>query len=285
MQKKSNTPYHLHIDADVSSLSLRLGEVWHYRDLIWLHTRKNFVVRYKQTILGPVWLIINPLLSAIAYYIVFGRIAGMGTGGIPQLLFYISGNAFWSFMSGVMRRCSATFSGNAYLFGKIYFPRLTIPLSNILIHLIEFAIQLAITIVISFVYLARGIHALYYTHLVGLIPLLLWAAMLGMGLGIILSGLTAKYRDLSILIGIGTRVWLFASPVVYPLSQVQDSIILKIIRFNPAVAPLELFRYVLYGVGEVTPGSVLYSLIFSAAVLIAGLLLFNRVERTFIDTI
>ncbi|MBQ9465245.1 MAG: ABC transporter permease [Lachnospiraceae bacterium] len=285
MQKKSNTPYHLHIDADVSSLSLRLGEVWHYRDLIWLHTRKNFVVRYKQTILGPVWLIINPLLSAIAYYIVFGRIAGMGTGGIPQLLFYISGNAFWSFMSGVMLRCSATFSGNAYLFGKIYFPRLTIPLSNILIHLIEFAIQLAITIVISFVYLARGIHALYYTHLVGLIPLLLWAAMLGMGLGIILSGLTAKYRDLSILIGIGTRVWLFASPVVYPLSQVHDSIILKIIRFNPAVAPLELFRYVLYGVGEVTPGSVLYSLIFSAAVLIAGLLLFNRVERTFIDTI
>ena len=285
MKESQNRPYHLHIEAKEPLLKLRLSEVWMYRDLIWLHTRKNFVLRQKQTVLGPVWLILNPLISAVAYYIVFGRIAGISTNGIPEILFFISGNAFWSYFSGIMLQCSGTFAGNASLFGKIYFPRLTIPLSYVMIHLIEFAIQLGITLVLSFIYLGRGVHAILYTHLIGLIPLLIWGAALGLGLGIIFSSLTTKYRDLSILIGFGNRVWLYATPVVYPLSQVSDTWIMKIMRINPAVAPMELYRRVLFGAGHTSAGSIIYSLVFTAVVLFFGLLLFNRIERTFMDTV
>ena len=285
MKKATNKSYHLHIEAQEPLLNLRLGEVLLYRDLIFLYAKKNFVRRYKQTILGPAWLVINPLLTAFMNYIVFGRIAQIGTNGIPLLLFHIMGNAFWTVLSSITTQSSSTFSGNAYLFGKVYFPRIAIPLSNILVTFIEFLIQLAIGIAVSLYYLRNGIYSLFYPRLLFCLPIILWLACLGLGLGIIISSLTTKYRDLSILVGFGTRLWMYGTPVVYPLSQISSPVLRRVILLNPATAPIELFRRLVFGVGEVPPGNILYSILFSAAVLFLGLILFNRIERTFMDTV
>ncbi len=273
-----------HISADHKLFDLKLREVWRYRDLIWLFTKRSFLVAYKQTILGPLWLIINPLLTSLIYVVLFGNIAKLGTDGIPQMLFYLGGTALWSFFSSCLTGNSTTFTGNAHLFGKVYFPRLVMPISQVIGSVIRFGIQMIPVVILLVYYLITGaVHPHY--ELWFLLPfLLLWLGLLGMGFGLLISGMTTKYRDLSVLVSFGMQLLLYGTPVVYPLTTVPDS--LKIISLiNPVTMPMEIFRYVFFGNGSICLWSVVLSLAITVLVALLGMILFNKVERIFIDTV
>ena len=274
-----------YISAKNKPLDLKLNEVWEYRDLIILFTRRNFAALYKQTILGPLWLFLSPLMTAVMNMVVFGGIAKLGTDGVPQLLFYLTGTALWSFFSGCVTNNAGTFTGNAGLFGKVYFPRLTVPLSNVLSSGIRFGIQLVLVLGLLAYYAVTGgvgVHPLRWL----LIPLiLLELGLLGMGVGILISSLTAKYRDLSVLVGFGVGLWMYATPVVYPLSELGDGTLRGLILLNPVTAPMELFRWCLLGTGTLLPTPLAVSAAVTMAVLLAGIVVFNQVERTFMDTV
>ena len=274
-----------HISAKHNLFDLKLNEVWQYRDLIFLFTRRNFATLYKQTILGPLWLFVNPLMTAIMNMVVFGSIAKLGTDGIPQLLFYMSGNAIWAYFSSCVTGNASTFTGNAGLFGKVYFPRLTVPLSNILSNGIRFGIQMILVMTVLLYYVVTGRIHIYPVRWLMIPALLLLLGMMGMGCGILISSLTTKYRDLSVLVGFGMGLWMYATPVVYPLSELGDGALRSLIMLNPVSAPVELFRYAVLGVGTVRPVSLAISVAFTVIVLLLGIIVFNRVERTFMDTV
>ncbi len=277
--------YHIHVEADDRSFGLKLKETWQYRELIWLFAKRNLVIRYKQTILGPLWLILSPLFTAIMQAVIFGTVAGIDTEGLPKILFYLASHSLWAFFSATVHRCSNTFTGYSYIFGKIYFPRLTVPFSEVLLGCLEYLIQFAVLAVMCVWFSFHGIGINYAGWL--LVPfILLWLGMLGMGFGIIVSSLTAKYRDLRILVGFGVSAWMYGTPVVYPLSQLKPGLLRQIILLNPATAPTEIYRRLLFGVGsELPPWSILLSLAVTAGLLIGGAVVFNRTERTFMDTI
>ena len=279
------TPYHVHISSSRRLPELKLREVWRYRDLIWLFTRRSFAVTYHQTILGPAWLLISPLLSSLIYLMLFDRIAHLGTDGVPQLLFYLTGTAIWGFFSACLTGNAGTFVSNAGLFGKVYFPRLTVPLSNVLSAAIRFAAQLLLVVGFLAFYLARDMVSPHWWAWLLIPVILLQLGLLGMGCGILISALTTKYRDLSVLISVGMQLWLFGTPVVYPLSQLAPGALRTAILWNPVTAPVELFRYAVLGAGTVLPGRLLASAAITLAVLLLGVVLFNRVERTFMDTV
>ncbi len=264
---------------------LRLKEVLRYRDLIVLLTKRSFQISFKQTILGPLWLFLNPLITSLTYTIVFGQIAGIKTAGVPGILFYLAGTGLWGFFSACVTGNAFVFTGNAYLFGKVYFPRLTVPISQMLAALIRFLIQLSIVLVLLAYYCARGqLHPHPAAWL--LLPLiLLELGVMGMSVGIILSSMTTKYRDLSILVSFGMNLWMFATPVIYPFEQVPSGWIRTLAALNPVTPMAELYRYALLGVGEVLPGACLWSAAFTLLTAFIGLLIFNRVERTFMDTV
>lgn len=274
-----------HISAKHNLFDLKLNEVWQYRDLIFLFTKRNFATLYKQTVLGPLWLFINPLITAIMNMVVFGSIAKLGTDGVPQLLFYMTGNAVWGYFSSCVTGNANTFTGNAGLFGKVYFPRLTMPLSNILSNCIRFGIQMVMVAALVLYYTVTGgiqIHPFCWL----LIPiLLLLLGMMGMGCGILISSLTTKYRDLSVLVSFGMGLWMYATPVVYPMSELDGNVLKGLILLNPVTAPVELFRYAVLGVGTVHLSSLMSSILFTVVVLLLGIIVFNRVERTFMDTV
>lgn len=275
---------HTHISAKQGLFDLKLRELWQYRDLIWLFTRRSFIITYTQTILGPLWLIISPLLTGITYVVLFGNIAKLSTDGVPQLLFYLSGHAVWSFFSGCVVKNASTFTNNAYLFGKVYFPRLVIPVSNVLGNAILFLIQMLLVFALLLWYSFQGlIHPQW--HIWILLPLLLLLlGVMGMGTGLIISSLTTKYRDLRVLLDFGMTLWMYATPVVYPLSAV-DAGLRRFLLVNPVSPVIELFRFILFGVGDVSPASLAYSCFFTGAAALAGIIIFNRVERTFMDTV
>ena len=273
-----------HIRAKQNPLDLKLREVWQYRDLIFLFTRRNFATLYKQTILGPLWLFIKPIMTAVMNMVVFGGIAKLGTDGVPQLLFYLSGTAIWSFFASCVTGNAGTFTGNAGLFGKVYFPRLPVPLSVVLSNGIRFGIQMVVALVLLVYYAASGLVQVHPARWL-LIPLiLLQLGLMGMGVGLLISSLTTKYRDLSVLVGFGVGLWMYATPVVYPLSELGAGTLRSLILLNPLTAPVELFRFCLLGAGTVLPSRLAMSLVFTAAVLFTGIVVFNRVERTFMDT-
>ncbi len=273
-----------HISARHNLFDLKLREVWQYRDLIALFTRRSFKVSYMQTILGPLWLFINPMLTSIVYLIVFGNIAKLGTDGIPQLLFYFSGNAVWSFYSSCVSANANAFTSYANLFGKVYFPRLTIPISNVLSAAIRFLIQMILVVILIAFYLIQGTFILHPVRLLLVPAILLWLGVMGMGCGIILSSLTTKYRDLSVLVSFGMSLWMYGTPVVYPLSTLTGKLRL-LVTLNPVTTPVELFRYAVLGTGTLDLPCMVYYLLFTAAVFLLGVVLFNRVERTFMDTV
>ena len=277
--------YHTHITSKRRWFELNLKEVWQYRDLIGLFTKRNFTVRYKQTILGPAWLFISPIISSLIYAFIFGGIAGIGTEGVPQMLFYMSGNAIWTFFSGCVTKNATTFTSNANVFGKVYFPRLTTPISNMLTSCIEFGIQMLIVAVFLIWYLIAGaVHPHWIACL--LIPVILMhLGIMGMGFGIIISSLTTKYRDLSILVSFGVQLWMYITPVVYPLSQAAEGKFRTLLLINPVTAPVEVFRYALLGQGTIVPWGLVWSWIFTAVVAVFGVMIFNRVEKTFMDTV
>lgn len=277
--------YHKHISSEHNLFDLKLKEVWRYRDLIVLFTKRNFQVRYKQTILGPAWLFINPIISSLIYCFIFGGIAGISTGDVPQILFYMAGNAIWAFFSSSVNRNASTFTANAGVFGKVYFPRLTTPISNVLTSLMEFGIQMILVLAFIIYYMIVGaVHPNWAAWL--LVPVvLLHLGMMGMGVGIIISSLTTKYRDLSILVTFAIQLWMYITPVVYPLSQAGGGWIRKVLLINPVTAPVELFRYAVLGSGEIMPFALLWSWVFTLAVTVFGIMIFNKVEKTFMDTV
>ena len=275
---------HTHISSRHKLTDLKLDEVWQYRELIGLFTRRSFKVAYKQTILGPMWLFINPLMTSAMHLLVFGNIAKLGTDGIPQLLFYLSGNAIWDFFSACLNGNASTFTGNAGLFGKVYFPRLTIPISNVLSSAIRFLIQMILVAGLLIFYYVTGTMTPHLLRLL-LVPVILaWLGIMAMGCGIILSSLTVKYRDLSVLVGFGMSLWMYGTPVVYPLSTLSGTL-RSIITLNPVTMPVELFRWAVLGTGSLSVVSAVCSLVFTAAVFFAGVILFNRVERNFMDVV
>ena len=284
-QSTNNEQYHIHISSDHKLLDLHLKEVWKYRDLIVLFTKRNFSVRYKQTILGPAWLFLNPFITSVIYNIVFGNIANISTDGIPQLLFYLTGNAIWAFFSACVINNASTFTANASVFGKVYFPRLTTPISNVLSNAIQFGIQMIM--VFGFLIYYSIIGAVFpHWELFVLIPfILIMLGMMGMGVGIIISSLTTKYRDLSVLVGFGVSLWMYGTPVVYPLSTISDGTIRTLVMLNPVTVPVELFRYIILGQGTVITELLIYSCIFTVVVTFIGIIIFNKVERTFMDTV
>ena len=277
--------YHTHISSEHKWFDLKLKEVWRYRDLIWLDTKRSFKVTYKQTVLGPAWLFINPILTSFIYAFVFGGIAGMSTDGLPQILFYLSGTAMWTFFSTCLTKNASTFTANANIFGKVYFPRLATPISNVISNAITFGIQFLMVLVALIIYVCLGQVSPNW-HLFWVIPLvMLHLGIMGMGLGIIISSMTTKYRDLTVLVGFAVSLLMYATPVVYPLSQLKEDWMKTIIMINPVTMPIELYRYALLGVGTINWLYYVISIIFTLIVIVFGIMVFNKVERTFMDTV
>ncbi len=276
---------YIEITPEQDRLLPGLGELWRYRDLVILLTRKSFTLSYKQTVLGPLWLVITPLMSSGLYSIVFGGIAGIRTDGVPQFLFYLCNNGLWTLFASCLSGNANVFRANAGIFGKVYFPRLAVPISNVLVSLIKFGIQFVLILGLLLWYAARGEVRPQWQAWI-LVPLVLvYISLLGMSLGILASSLTTKYRDLSILVSFGVRLWMYVTPVVYPLSAVEGSVMRFFVMMNPVTAPMELFRRILLGSGSLEPFSIACSICFFLLFVTGGTMVFHRVERTFMDSV
>ena len=282
---QTSNNYHTHISSKHRMLDLNLKEVWQYRDLIWLFTKRSFTVTYKQTVLGPAWLFLNPLISSIIYAFVFGGIAGIGTDGIPSILFYMCSNAIWIFFSTCVTKNATTFTANANVFGKVYFPRLTIPVSNVLSSVIQFGIQMLMVMGFLVCYLIIGEVSPNWGAWLAIPFAMLHLGLLGLGCGIVISSLTTKYRDLSILVTFGVQLWMYITPIVYPMSQLGDGLVKTVLMINPVTAPVEVLRYAILGQGTIMPGYLALSAGITVAVVLFGVMIFNKVEKTFMDTV
>ena len=264
--------------------NLRLDELWRARDLIAIFVWRDFVATYKQTILGPLWYLIRPLLTSVAFTMIFGNVARLPTDGLPQFLFYMSGTVIWSYFAACLTKTSNTFTANAGIFGKVYFPRLSVPISILISNLVTFAIQF-VQFLAFLAYFGLAGAAVRPNAWILLTPLLLaMMAGLGLGFGIIVSSLTTRYRDLQHLVTFGVQLLMYAAPVIYPLSAVPDRFH-WLIAANPMTPIIECFRYAFLGAGTVDGPRLLYSAVFTLVTLCIGLLIFNQVERTFMDTV
>jgi lipopolysaccharide transport system permease protein len=272
------------IQPRTNLLDLRLGDVWRYRDLVMLFVRRDFVSNYKQTILGPIWLFIQPLLTTITFYIIFGRVAQLGTDGIPPFIFYLAGNTVWGYFSQSLTSVSTVFTTNAAMFSKVYFPRLTMPLSIVISNLVRFGIQFGLFLVVWVFYLLTT-NALHPNWLMLLTPVLVvLMGLLALGLGMIFSALTTKYRDLAMLLTFGVQLGLYATPVIYPLSKVPAKYT-WLIMANPMSAITETFRVAFLGSGIFNWVYLGYSTLVTLIILLAGIVIFNSVEKSFTDTV
>ncbi len=284
MAEKQNN-YHIVLEPKTGWFDFDLKEVWQYKDLIIQNTKRSFTVRYKQTVLGPAWLFITPIITSLIYLFVFGGIAGIPTDGVPQMLFYLGGNAIWSFFSSCLTGTSSTFTGNAAVFGKVYFPRLTMPISTVLSSVITFGIQMILFLAIWVFYIVTGAVHPHYEALLLLPVVLLQLGLLGLGLGIIISSVTTKYRDLTVLVGFGVSLWMYITPVVYPMSTLGEGGLKTVICANPVTSAVELFRYMFLGQGMIDPFWWTVTAIVTIAVVFFGIIIFSRVEKTFMDTV
>lgn len=277
--------YHVRITSQHNWFDFKFKEVWRYRDLIVLFTQRSFTLTYKQTVLGPIWIFLNPFLTSIIYTFVFGGIAGMSTDGVPQILFYLCSNAIWTFFSTCVTKNAQTFTANAGVFGKVYFPRLTIPISNVLASVVQFVVQMILVGIFLIYYVITGlVHPNWYAWF--LIPVvLLHLGIMGLGFGIIISSVTTKYRDLSILVTFGVQLWMYVTPIVYPLSQLGNGIFRTLLLINPVTVPIEVFRYAVLGQGTIVPEYLIISWGITVFVVLFGVMIFNRVEKTFMDTV
>jgi lipopolysaccharide transport system permease protein len=265
-------------------IDLKFRELWAYRDLILLFVRRDFVAQYKQTILGPAWHFVQPLFTTVVFTIVFGKIARIPTDGAPPFLFYMAGTVIWAYFATTLNGTANTFVRNANIFGKVYFPRLVMPLSVTISALISFGIQFALFLILLGWFFAIGTELRPNAWMLATPLLVLMMAMLGLGMGIIVSASTTRYRDLAVLVGFGVQLLMFASPVVYPLSALPEPY-RSWMALNPIAPILEAFRYAYLGAGSVSLAQLAVSAAVSSAVLIVGVALFNRVERTFMDTV
>lgn len=273
------------IRPKIGWLDLRLADLWRYRDLTAMFVWRDFVAQYKQTILGPLWHVIQPLFTTLIFTVIFGKMAKLSTDDLPPLLFYLAGVTCWSYFADCVTRTSATFIANAAIFGKVYFPRLTVPVSLVISGMIKFAIQFALFLAFLIFYWAGGAHV-HPTAAIALTPLLLLLmAGLSLGAGIIVSALTTRYRDLQQLVAFGVQLLMFATPVVYPLSMIGGGAFRWLILANPMTPIIETFRYAYLGSGTFDGMYLCYTAGFALAILSIGVVLFNHVERTFMDTV
>ena len=281
---EASNSYQVEILPKRGLLEIDLKEIWNYRDLIFLFVKRTFVSQYKQTILGPAWAVIQPLLTTIVFTVVFGGLAGLPTDGVPGFLFYMCGTICWNYFSSNITVTSNTFVTNAAIFGKVYFPRLVLPISTVITNLISFSIQLITFLIFWAVYLCKG-NLIFPNGFVLMLPLLLLQiAMLSLGFGIIISALTTKYRDLTMLVGFGVQLWMYATPVAYSSSMIPEKW-LGLYMLNPMTPIIEMFRCGFLGTGVVNASYYLISWLVTLLILISGVLLFNKVEKTFMDTV
>lgn len=263
---------------------INLREIWDYRDLMGLMIRRDFVATYKQTLLGPFWYIITPLFNIVVYSFIFNKIAGISTEGVPPLLFYLTGLTLWTYFSTVLTNTSNTFVANAAIFGKVYFPRLIIPISVSISSMIRFLIQFILLFIFIIVYyfLGYNTHFSIFTILIPVIFII--TAVLALGFGIIISSLTTKYRDLQNFLAFGMQLWLFITPIVYPVSAIPEKF-KWIVMINPVTPLIDAFKYGIIGVGNVNVYGLIYSFCFTLVVFATGVLVFNKVEGNFMDTV
>ena len=274
----------LEITPRSSLFALNLRNIWRYRDLLILFVKRDIVTFYKQTILGPLWFVIQPILTTFIFMVVFGKIAKLSTDGLPPVLFYLSGIVIWNYFSECIRATSGAFTANEDIFGKVYFPRVIVPLSTVIANLIRFGIQLALFSLILAYYVAQGV-VVDPSWWVLLFPLLIaLVAGLSLGFGMIVSSLTTKYRDMTFLVTFGIQLLMYATPVIYPLSEAPEKY-RALILANPMSPIIEAFRYTVLGAGSFNGLSLAYSAGFTVVVLILGLLVFNRTEKTFMDVV
>ena len=272
------------VSAKRGLFSLNLKELWKYRDLVILFVKRDLKNVYKQTVLGPLWIVINPFLSTFVFTVIFGIIANISTDGIPQFLFYMSGNILWSYFSNCFNRASSTFLSNARIFGKVYFPRLVMPLSGIIYNSITFLVQFVMFAILVAVYAFTGANVHPNLLVLALPVILIHIAFLGTGTGLIISSLTTKYRDLNVLVSFGLTLWMYLTPVVYPVSQIPESY-RWIMLLNPVAPIVETFRFTFLGSGSFEWIYLLISAVVTAVILILGMIVFNQVEKNFIDTV
>ncbi|HCA04590.1 MAG TPA: ABC transporter permease [Ruminococcaceae bacterium] len=273
-----------YVTAKRGLFNINLRELWDYRDLALLFVKRDLKNAYKQTVLGPIWILINPLLSTTVFTVIFDVIAGISTDGTPPFLFYMSGNILWNFFSNCLSRASSTFLGNARIFGKVYFPRLIMPISGILYNLVNFLLQTLIFVVLVIIYSVMGANV-HPNALILMTPLLvIQTALLGTGIGLIISSITTKYRDLNILVSFGVSLLMYITPVVYPISKVPETFRWAML-LNPVAPIVETYRYAFLGSGTLNWLFLGISLLITLAVLFFGILVFNQVEKNFIDTV
>ena len=268
-------------------LSINIAEVWRYRDLLNMYVKRDIITFYKQTILGPLWFVIQPLFTTIMFMFVFGGIAGISTDGIPQAVFYLAGLVCWNYFQDCLSKCSDTFNANQAIFGKVYFPRLVVPLSIVISNLIKMAIQFTLFLAVFSYYLVLGMD-FHLNVAILLVPVLIvMLGSLGLGFGMIISSMTTKYRDLRFMITFGVQLWMYATPVIYPLSVMKNTYpkYIWILVANPLTAILETFKYAFTGVGEFNWLYLSYSIAFTIATLLIGVIIFNKVQRNFMDVI
>ncbi len=265
-------------------LNFHIKDVWRYRDLLLMFVRRDFVAVYKQTILGPFWFFLQPILTTITFTIVFGNIAKIPTDGIPPILFYMSGIVSWNYFADCLTRTSSTFVANANIFGKVYFPRLVSPLSNVISLLMKFGIQMVLLTGFIIYFKSNGSNVNPNLYILLTPYLIFLMGGLGLGFGIIVSSLTTKYRDLSFLVSFGVQLLMYATPVIYPLSALPDKYKWLVLA-NPMTAIVDTFRYAFLGAGSFNIENLIYSTIFMFVILSIGVVVFNRVEKTFMDTV
>jgi lipopolysaccharide transport system permease protein len=275
------------IKGHTSLFDLKFKDLWHYRDLLFLFVKRDFVSFYKQTILGPLWFFIQPIFTTIVFTFVFGTLAGISADGLPHQLFYLAGITSWNYFSDCLTKTSTVFKDNASIFGKVYFPRLIMPLSIVVSNLVRFGVQLLLMLLMMLYFFFFPIPntSFHVTTGIFLFPLLvLLMAMLGLGMGLIITAATTKYKDLTFLVTFGVQLLMYATTVIYPLSAAPIKY-KKYIELNPMTGIIEAFRYAFLGKGEFTAWSIGYSTVFTVVILFFGILIFNKTEKNFVDTI
>jgi lipopolysaccharide transport system permease protein len=272
------------ISAKTSIFKIDFHEVWKYRDLLFLFVKRDFITFYKQTILGPLWFIIQPLLTTVTYVVIFGNVAKISTDSAPKIVFYLAGVTIWSYFSDTLVKTANVFTSNAGIFGKVYFPRLIMPLSLVCSALIKFGVQFSIflTVLLYYFFVEKNVYPNVYILLTPI--LILNMAILSLGMGMIISSMTTKYKDLGFLVAFGVQLFMYATPVVYPISVLPEKY-KSILMFNPLSGIFECFRYAFLGTGSFQPVMLVYSFFFALVILAVGTIVFNKVEKSFIDTV
>lgn len=276
------------IEANSSLWNIDFRELWRYHDLIRMYVKRDIVTLYKQTILGPLWFVIQPLITTIMFMIVFGGIAGISTDGLPQPLFYMAGLLCWNYFADCLNKCSQTFTANQNVFGKVYFPRLVVPLSITISNMVKMGVQFGLFLLIYLFYICKGME-IHITSYIFFLPLLvLMLAGLGLGFGLLITSVTTKYRDLTFLVQFGVQLWMYATPVIYPLSNLSTgraAQYLWLMKLNPLTSILETFKLAFLGTGTFSWGYFSYSFASTIIVMALGMLVFNKVQRSFMDVI